>query len=303
MARSAAWISAFFALALPLAASADPPIDETIEALDQAIAATPHDVELLMRRGDLFLREARPADALADVHVVLALAPDDARALVLEARALFDVGREEAALASIDRAIELAPTSFDALRTRATLRAALGDRPGAIEDLDTALALADDVDGYLTRARLLQAEHRTLEAARGLETAIAATDQSAALVLACVDLWLESGEPARALPLVDAASARAPSDARLVILRGDVLAAAGRAEEASLAYADALARIDARLARRSTVAGLVDRGDALARLGRVAEAETALAAALAREPEYPRAQALAARLGHARGAR
>ncbi len=290
-------------LAWSSAASADPPVEQTLEALDRAISSRPYDVELLMVRGDLLLREERPADALSDLRVVLALSPGDARALVLEARALFQTGHEEAALASADRAIEVAPTSFDALRTRATLRAALGDPGGAIEDLDTALALADDVESYLTRARLLRAQRRTLEAAHGLEAALLASDHAAPLVLACVDTWLEAGEPVRALALVDQAIVSAPTDPRLVILRGDVLTRAGRTTEAALAYSDALARIDSALARRSTVARLVDRGDALARLGRTAEAEGALAAALAREPEYERAHALAARLGHARGAR
>jgi tetratricopeptide (TPR) repeat protein len=166
-----------------------------------------------------------------------------------------------------------------------------------------ALSLSDDVESYLTRARLLRTEHRTLEAANGLESAVLATDRAAPLVLACIDAWLEVGEPARALVLVDAAIASAPHDARLLVLRGDVLTRAGRDADALRSYADALARIDLALARRSTVARLVDRGEALFRLGRVDEAETALAAALAREPEYQRAQELAARLGHARGAR
>lgn len=301
--RRTAWWILVLALACPLTASADPPIDETLEALDRAISATPHDVELLMVRGDLLLREERPADALSDVRVVLALHPSDPRALVLEARALFQVGREEAALASIDRAVEVAPTSFDALRTRATLRAALGDRNGAIEDLDTALSLADDVESYLTRATLLREGHRSREAALGLETALLASDRAAPLVLACIDAWLETGEPARALVLVDAAIASTPSDARLLVLRGDVLARAGRTDDARVSYGEALTRVDAALARRSTVARLVDRGEALVRLGRVAEAEVALAAALARQPEYERARALAARLGHGRGAR
>lgn len=280
----------------PTTAGADPPVDDTLAGYALALAERPHDVALLRERAELLVLSGDAAAALEDVRVALALAPDDVTSLVIEGRALTALGRSDEALGALDRALSVAPECFDARRARADLRIALGDRRGAIEDLDEALRAGSDLDAFLDRSRWLVEEGRAAEAAQGLDDALVRTHEAGPIVLAAIDAHLVAHEPAAALAIVDAAVARTPSDPRLVLLRGDVLARADRGAEAREAFERALATIDARLARRRTVASLVDRGDALARLGRTDEARAALEAAAALAPRYPRVLALASRL-------
>lgn len=286
----------FALLAVPSAAHADPPIDDTLAGYAVALAERPHDTALLRERAELLLMSGQPARALDDLRVALALAPDDASALVLEGQALEALGEPDEALATLDRAVALAPTSFAARRARADLRVASRDRRGAIEDLDAALALTDDVDAFLDRGRWLVLEGRAAEAAQGLDEALARMHDAAPLLLAAVDAHLAAGESEAALVIVEAAVLRTPTDPRLVLLRGDVLVRLGRASEARAAFEDALVAIEARLSRHRTTALLVDRGETLLRLGRVAEAQATLDEVSATGARYPRAAALAARL-------
>ena len=286
-------------LVVASAAQADPPIDDTLAGYALALAERPHDTALLRERAELLLMSGQPAQALDDLRLALALAPEDSSSLVLQGRALEALGQPDEALAILDRAVAIAPSSFAARRARADLRAVSGDRRGAIEDLDAALALADDVDAFLDRGRWLVREGRAAEAAQGLDEALARTHDAAPLVLAAVDAHVAAGEAHVALGIVDAAVRRAPTDPRLALLRGDVLARLGRTPDAAAAWQSALLAIDARLARRRTVALLVDRGEALVRLGRGDEARAALDEASLAAPRYPRVLALAA---HLRGA-
>jgi tetratricopeptide (TPR) repeat protein len=83
--------------------------------------------------------------------------------------------------------------------------------------------------------------------------------------------------------------------ARGLLLRARALDALGRDRDARSARLEALAELDARIARRASPALRVDRGEALLGLGRAPEALAEANTALARLPDFEPARSLADR--------
>lgn len=285
---------------LPAAALADPLLEARLASLDERIAASPTDVELLLRRAELRMRAAEPDAALADVRLVEAIAPGDPRAPMLRGWIHFEQGDDARAEAALERYVaRTGGTSFAyALLGRLHER---NDRlEEALESYDAALERGDDLDVYVRRGRLLESLGRLREAVDGYEAGLAATG-AVVLRVALIDVETRRGRLDRALALVDEAMGRANNDGRWLLRRAAVLEAAGRGAEARRDRLAALAEADRRLARRPAPAALMERGRALIALGRWAEAVTDLEQALRRAPRLREASVLLARAR--RGAR
>lgn len=169
--------------------------------LDRRIAANPEDVEALERRGTLFAREKRWAQAADDLTHAARLRPDD---LDLERRridALSRVpGRGHQTRVALDRALARNPGDDWALCLRGRLALALDDPAAAEVDL----------------TRLIEAEPHHPDHAR----------------LARIRAWLLLGRHDAAKAALDPLIAKWPRDANLHRLRACAYDALGHAEEA-----------------------------------------------------------------------
>lgn len=288
------WIlhAALVLLALAPAGRAlgDPPVRDDLRAIDARIRRDPTDVGALVARSELFLRDGRPGEALADLRLAAAMSPGDPRIALQRAVVFEALDRPDEALAELEAYLEAARApSADALALRARVLVQL-DRPeDAVLEYDASLALRADVDLYLERGRILTALGRLEEAARGYAEGLVATGGAASLRVVAIELHLRIGRAELALRWIDEVLARAPARARWLLLRARALEALGREGEARAARDEALAEIDGRLRRRPTPALRVERGEALLALGR---ARDALGEAI-------RARAIAPRLGAA----
>ncbi len=282
-------------LAWPSPAFADPPLGDERATLAARLAEDPQDIEALLARSELSMRAREPAAALDDLRVAAALQAGDARVARQSASVLHRLGRDEEALAWLD-SLDGRGRAEDAraLGLRARVLSALGRSDEAIEAYDAAVGQADDVDLWLERGALLEQTGQTEAAARGYAEG-AATTSAAVLQLAGIDLDLRTGRADRALQAIDALLPRMAARARGLLLRARALEALERPRDARSARLEALAELDARIARRASPALRVDRGEALLGLGRAPEALAEANAALARLPDFEPARSLAAR--------
>ncbi|HEU5097229.1 MAG TPA: tetratricopeptide repeat protein [Reyranella sp.] len=97
-----------------------------IAAYTTVIQSVKQRVLPLIARGNAFLVEGRPAQALADYEAALKLKPGLSDILVLKAEALLMMGQFEQAATAFDSACAVQPTNADFLSGRAVARLALG---------------------------------------------------------------------------------------------------------------------------------------------------------------------------------
>jgi tetratricopeptide (TPR) repeat protein len=229
-------------------------LHDQIEQVTRRIAETPGDGALYLKRGELYRLHGEWDRALADLDRASRLAPGLAAVEFARGRTLLEAGRPAEARAALDRFLAHAPAHVEALLTRARARAALGEHAGAAADYTRALELMPrpEPDVYLERARALAAADRVEEAVRGLDEGIARLGPLVTLELCAVDLERRLGRVDAALARVDLLASRSPRKETWLARRGEILDAAGRADEARAAFAAALDAIRALPADRRT---------------------------------------------------
>ena len=153
-------------------------IEEALDVLTRAIAASPNDPSLIGTRGSFLLAQDRVFEALVDLEKAVTLAPGSAELLVNRSQAYSKFNRPQEAMADLDKAVAISPkliparfnrgvmlydqaryqealTDFDAcIQTdpqtagpyfnRAVTRDALGDHAGAVSDMKRFIELADN---------------------------------------------------------------------------------------------------------------------------------------------------------------
>ncbi|HUA79878.1 MAG TPA: aspartyl protease family protein [Dyella sp.] len=93
-------------------------------------------------RGEADLSRGEPQTAIADLNEAIRLAPDQADYYVARARAFGTAKQFDAALTDLNKALSLDPKNFEGLLLRATLRFSHKDNAGALADVTAASALA-----------------------------------------------------------------------------------------------------------------------------------------------------------------
>ena len=121
-------------------------------------------------RGQAYLSRGEPKAAVADLDEAIRLAPDQAAYYAARARAHMADKQPDAALADLDKSLSLDPKNVDALLSRAELRFVHKDHAGATADVTAASSL---VPAGSTQARSI------------------------------AGLYVQLGQPAAALPMLD----------------------------------------------------------------------------------------------------
>lgn len=223
--------------AAPLGAHPETP--EARAEFDRLIAEFPNEPDLRLRRAEHRI-ESREFDAAeSDLRHARLLAPRDPRILVAYASLALAREQPEVARQRLAVALSLAPGDPSAHILRARASARLGEAAAAHADYSAALAALPEPspDLYLARAALPVAPELAL---RGLDEGIARLGPAAALVERALALELQLGRTDAALARLDALAAGAERKETFLKRRGDILAAAGRAADARVAYSRAL---------------------------------------------------------------
>jgi tetratricopeptide (TPR) repeat protein len=247
------------------------PAQERISVLTAAIARDPANLDLMIERADLYRETGNLSRSLADYDRVLRL--DPARNVHLgRALVLLQQQRFNDALAAADATIVREPGDPRAWRVRAKTLAGLDRDAEAESALDQAIALADPPlpDDYLQRSELLASleSPRLDDAIAGLDEGLARLGPAVTLQLLAIELERQRGTFDSALARLDDLEDRYDRVETVLVLRGDVLAQAGRKQEADAAYTDALEVIEERLSnRRAAPAETRLRADVLRKLG------------------------------------
>ena len=240
---------AFAALLLLVAggACAHGPLLEQIEKLTAEIARDPANAQLYIRRGELHRVHEEWDAALADYRRASKLSPEDDRIDFLRGRALQEAGRAGQAKTALDAYLSQHPGNSEALVARARALRALGDYRAAVDDYARAIERnpRPDPDLYLERARAELATRESAHALAGIDAAIARLGPIPALQLFAIEVDMQQGRIDDALQRLDTVAARSPRKETWLARRGELLAQAGRPDEARSAYAAALSAIEA----------------------------------------------------------
>jgi tetratricopeptide (TPR) repeat protein len=107
-----------------------------IEALGQAIAATPNDGELHKQRAHALLQEDRAGEAFGELVAALLIDPLDGGAHLGVGRLHLNAGRHEDAVVALRRAVQQLPAHTEARYALATALARLGNTSEAAQEFD-----------------------------------------------------------------------------------------------------------------------------------------------------------------------
>lgn len=245
-----------------------------IDALTEELAKVP-DVELYIRRGELYRHLQQWALAEADYAAAARLDPKLAVVDYFRARAWLEAGVPDRAEPCIQRYVVAEPAQAEGWFLRGEVMAALGDPAAGAADFATGIQCSglQRPEHFLRRAQLLAAipgvdPARELAA---LDEGIGRLGPVISLVDRAITLELARRNHTGALARIAAAMANAPRRESWLVRQGDVLEAAGRTTEAVAAYRAALAAIEELPERyRTTVPVEKLQRDARAGLSRLA---------------------------------
>jgi protein O-GlcNAc transferase len=252
-----------------------------VEALAQAVALTPADVETWSNLGNAQKARGLLEDAATSHREAVRLKPDHAFGHYNLGTVLMESGQAEAAVESFRRAIELLPGFIDAHYNLGLAWQASGRLEEAARAFQQAVALVPEhADAHYNLGVVLQTQGRLDEAARCFRrTTSLRPDHAQAHCNLGVVLQLQE-RPGEALPSLQRATACQPGFAEAHLNLGNVLKDLGRYEEALRAYQQAVSlRPDFADAHNNL-------GSLFKDLGRFDEAQAAYRDALRIVPDY-----------------
>lgn len=218
-----------------------------IEDVTRQIEKDPRNVDLYVRRGELYRTHADWNAALADFDTILALDPGNQWVDLAKGRLMADASWLLTAKAYLDRFIAVQPKHAEALTSRARVLTRLNLHLGAADDYDAAIRLSPEAipELFIERAQTLASNgpdflNRAIE---GLDEGIKRLGPLVTLQLSVVDLELKRKNYTAALERIDRIAERSPRKETWLARRGEILEQAGRPEEARTAYQNALAAL------------------------------------------------------------
>lgn len=268
------------AVLLSVLSGCDSPVTTPPEDPDGAQSLEPSDpIEAAAKK----MADGDSEGALALLEEALAKTPEDHELLFSKGVALRKLGRTDEALAAWDATLSKEPDFFGALHAKGAVYVEREAWDQAIEMLQAAASAKPDyADAHYNLALAILGQggpEAVPKAQKALETAssLDAEDLDVALLLA--DLYIKQNRLDDAKPVLEAAAGRAPQDARIQAALGRLALKAGDGAAALVAF-------DKALAVSSEDAGYqLGQAQALLRLNRSEEAEAKLAALSERAPE------------------
>src|SRR5688572_16045866 len=241
-------------------------LHEQIVAITAKIKRDPKNATLYLQRGELHRLHRDWTRATADYDRAARLQPELKVIDFVRGKMFFESGRVQRARLTLDRFLTQQPGHFEGLVTRARVLARLGATTNAIKDFTQALAVSPDPELYLERAQVAAGDaqvtarnarrstrnaqvaardaKRIDEAWGGLDEGIKRLGPLVTLQLAAIDLELRRGSYDAALARLDIVMSQSERKETWLVRRGEILALAGRKDEARSSFQDALTAID-----------------------------------------------------------
>jgi tetratricopeptide (TPR) repeat protein len=280
------------------AAGAHPGLHHDISAATAAIEKEPRRADLYVDRAFLERLDEELDASLADLDRARDLDASNLRVAAERGMTLSALERDREAEVELSRFLVhggTAPTFAE----RAKVRERLGRYNDAISDFGSAIALRPDIELYIDRGLLQESRGDLAGAAAGYEDGRKKLGDAVTLDLALIRVETARRRTASALALVDAQLDRAPVKTDWYLRRADVLAAAGRNDEALANRQAALREAEAAVDRTGSGLSLYSRAKAQAALGRVDDARQDLALVLEKSPRFAEAREMLAKLATA----
>jgi tetratricopeptide (TPR) repeat protein len=221
-------------LALSPSVSAHGPLHAQIEEVSRRIAQAPREAALYLKRGELHRLHTDWAAALADYRRARLLDPRLDVVDFCEGRALLEAGDLEPAGRALERFLSAHPDDVEALWLHARVEMGRG-RPGAAaEEFARALPRlpAPRPDHFVELARALAASGRADQAVAALDSGLQRLGPVVALEMSAIDFELQLTRYDAALARLARILDRSPRKETWLMRRGEILARAGRSEEA-----------------------------------------------------------------------
>jgi predicted Zn-dependent protease len=252
--------AALAALAPPLFAHGD--LHEQIEAVTAQIQKSPASSGLYLNRAELYRLHEEWSAAAGDYDFAEKLAPGNVLGQLGRAKMHLAVGRFDEAKTALDTILETNPGCVDALITRARVEMKRDQPLAAANDFGKVISLSREVepDYFLDCARALVAagEDHIPAAQRCLDEGLVRLGNLPSLGLYAVELAVRQKQIDAALARIDQFAASSPRKEAWLERRGDILAAAGRDEEAVQAYRSAQEALSALPAMRRQTKAMVE---------------------------------------------
>ena len=277
-------------------ASAHPGAHHDIERATEALAASPSDVDLLVRRAHLYRIEGQLPESLLDLDRARKIAPERSDVILQRGLTLSAMGKDAEAEIELGRVIHEAESARQAYTERGHIRART-DRPvEAIADYDEVLRRAPQIELYLVRGRLQESIGRLDDAAKGYRDGIARLRGAPLLKIELVRVEITRKQYDVALKLIDEELDRAPIKTDWLRRRAEALAVAGKNTEAQNEFGRALTEANRVLAKRKTAIHLLARAKIYHAMGRLEAAREDLESVLRESPALPAALELEKKL-------
>ncbi|MFN2406756.1 MAG: tetratricopeptide repeat protein [Pyrinomonadaceae bacterium] len=240
-------------------------LHEQIVAITAKIKRDPKNATLYLQRGELHRLHREWTRAAADYDRAARLEPELKVIDLVRGKMLLESGRLQRARVTLDRFLTQQPSHFEGLVTRARVLAGLGATNDAIKDFTEALAVSPDPELYLERAHATAPDSRVSvrdarvsgrdatqpreqkrieDALNGLDEGSKRLGPVVTLQLAAIDLELRRHNYDAALARLDIVMSQSERKETWLVRRGEILALAGRKDEARSSFQDALTAID-----------------------------------------------------------
>ncbi len=238
-------------LAMSSSAQAHEGLHEQIVAITAKIKRDPKNASLYLQRGELHRLHRDWTRAAADYDRAARLEPELKVIDFVRGRMFYESGRLQRARLTLDRFLTQKPSHFEGLVTRARVLARLGATTDAIRDFTQVLAVSPDPELYLERAQIAagdangaRKQKRIDDALNGLDEGMKRLGPLVTLQLAAIDLELRRGSYDAALSRLDQVTSQSERKETWLVRRGEILALAGRKDEARSTFQHALTAID-----------------------------------------------------------
>lgn len=227
----------------PMAAWSHGDVHHRIEAASRALEARPDDVQVIMRRGSLYLIDEDPASAVKDFKRAHALDPSIPEVHFLMGKALLGAGDYKGAIEALNQHLEKHPQDPQGYIVRGRVWAKVEDPRQSADDFSSALSFMKQPspDYFIERARVLATKPAFMaEAVEGLDSGIQKLGPLVTLVLTAVELEVAQQQFDAALVRMDRLLELSERNESWKIRKADILLEAGRTEEALALYQETL---------------------------------------------------------------
>ena len=280
----------------PVAGHSD--VDPEVAEITLKLAEDPDNVDLLLRRGQLYRFNREFNHSLEDLNKAWLLDPDDLRVSLERCRTLIGLGYDHEAESGLDQYLRrVSGTSrVVALVERAQLYARSNRAELAIADFSEALTFYPTVELYIERGHLQEGLGQFDLAVAGYREGLSHLPQAKALRRELIRAEIAQGHYPNALTLIDEELASVPVKTEWYLRRAEVLAAMGQTEASIIARNHALAEANRTFAKRPTALHRVARAKVYQALGELEAAKQELRLAVEKAPRYTEAQDLLRKL-------